>query len=130
MQPIKLAKLFYQKNNTENYQSINSYVEKHFIYVIAANPSGPVKLGISNNPEKRVRQLQTGHADTLYVFHKEPVEQERVKIFERLLHRDNRHMRLRGEWFNMSVEHAISYVLFTIIQYELIPVDVLQRQFS
>jgi hypothetical protein len=30
----------------------------------------------------------------------------------------------------MSVEHDISYVLFTIIQYELIPVDVLQRQFS
>jgi hypothetical protein len=23
MQPIKLAKLFYQKNNTENYQSVN-----------------------------------------------------------------------------------------------------------
>jgi len=98
-----------------------------FIYVISSRLEGPVKLGISFDPDARLRQLQTGHSEILKVFHKEPVDEERVKIFEKLLHRDNRHLRLRGEWFNMKVSHAISYVQFTIIQYDLVPIEKLRK---
>ena len=97
------------------------------MYVIASHPEGPVKLGISADPDSRVRQLQTGHSEQLQVFHREPVNEDRIKLFERLLHRDNRHHRVRGEWFNISVDHAISYVQFTIIQYDLVPIEHLQR---
>jgi hypothetical protein len=99
------------------------------MYVIADDPAGPVKLGISVDPDQRLRQLQTGHAAPLRVFHREPVDAERVKLFERLLHRDNHHHRLRGEWFNLDVARAIAYVQFTIIQYDLVPLDELRRKF-
>jgi hypothetical protein len=95
-----------------------------FIYVIAAVHSectGPVKLGLSNDPDRRVRQLQTGHAEELHVFYRQPVEQDKVHLYERMLHRDNRHHRLRGEWFNMTVEHAICYVKLVLIEYDLEP---------
>jgi hypothetical protein len=82
-----------------------------FLYVIAADPSGPVKLGLSGNPEKRVRQLQTGSALPLVLFHVEEVETSKVKIAERALHRLLGHKRMTGEWFNMSVDQAITEVV-------------------
>lgn len=83
-----------------------------FLYVIASHPSGPVKLGLSRHPEKRVRQLQTGCSEPLSIFHIEEVEEDRVKIAEKALHRLLNHKRVRGEWFDLSVEEAVSEVLF------------------
>jgi hypothetical protein len=100
------------------------------MYVISARPEGPVKLGISADPDQRVRELQTGHPEPLKVLHREPVDLERVRLFERLLHRDNNHHRLHGEWFNLTVEQATAYVIFTIIQYDLETAEDLRRQLS
>ncbi len=91
-----------------------------FLYVIAAYPAGPVKLGLSGDPPRRLRQLQTGQAERLVLHHCEAVEAARGSLLERLLHRDVRHQRQLGEWFAMSVAEAISYVQFTIIQYALV----------
>lgn len=82
-----------------------------FLYVIAARKEGPVKLGLSVHPEKRVRQLQTGSAEQLTIHHVEEVSDERVKLAESALHRLLGHKRLKGEWFNMSVEEAIFEVI-------------------
>jgi T5orf172 domain len=101
-----------------------------FMYVIAANSEGPVKLGISADPDQRVRELQTGHPEPLKVLHREPVDTERVRLFERLLHRDNNHHRLHGEWFDLTVEQATAYVIFTLIEYDLVPIELLRRQLS
>jgi hypothetical protein len=101
-----------------------------FMYVIASNALGPVKLGISADPDQRVRELQTGHPEPLKVLHREPVDVERVRLFERLLHRDNSHHRLRAEWFNMTVEQAIAYVIFTTIEYSLVSTEELRRRLS
>ena len=86
------------------------------LYVIGASPDGPVKLGISVNPERRVGQLQTGCADRLRLFHSEPIGDKAV--FERLLHRDLGYLRGVGEWFNLTVTQAIAHVQFTVIQYD------------
>lgn len=94
---------------------------QRFLYVIAASPAGPVKLGVSNDPERRLRQLQTGHAERLHLFHTEPVDSERSRLFERLLHRDINHHRQHGEWFRLTAEAAILHVQFTIIEYDLEP---------
>jgi hypothetical protein len=93
-------------------------VEPHFIYVIAESEAGPCKLGISNDPSKRVRQLQTGHVGQLRLWHAEPAEAAKVKSLERLLHRDLRHHRVRGEWFNLSVRDATLHIQFTMIAYD------------
>jgi hypothetical protein len=89
-----------------------------YIYVIASSPDGPSKIGISIHPEKRVRQLQTGRDDLLKLFHKEPISIERAQLTERIVHRENRHLRLKGEWFAMPVEHAIQEIRHTMIRFE------------
>jgi hypothetical protein len=86
------------------------------LYVIGASLDGPVKLGISAKPERRVSQLQTGCADRLQLFHSEPIGDK--KLFERLLHRDLGYLRMLGEWFNLTVEQAIAHVQFTVIEYD------------
>ena len=89
-----------------------------FLYVIGAVTDGPVKLGISADPDRRVCQLQTGHSQRLQVYHTEPVQPEKAHLFERLLHKCLRHRRIRGEWFNLSVEQAIADLRFVFIEYD------------
>jgi hypothetical protein len=82
-----------------------------FLYVIAAKKEGPVKLGLSQDPARRVRQLQTGSAELLQIHHTEEVPDDRVRIAESALHQMLGHKRLKGEWFRMSVEEAIAEVI-------------------
>jgi hypothetical protein len=88
------------------------------MYVIGATVNGPLKLGISADPDRRVGQLQTGHAERLHVFHREPVPDDKARLFERLLHRDIGFRRTIGEWFDMTLEQAVAHIQFTIIQYD------------
>lgn len=92
----------------------------HYLYVIAAeaHPHGPCKLGVSADPDQRLRRLQTGHPDRLRVYHREPVDADKVKTLEKLLHRDLHHTRQRGEWFALPVADAVLHVQFTVIQYD------------
>jgi len=94
--------------------------EVSYLYVISekAKDDGPVKLGISNNPDKRLKQLQTAFPGVLEVRYKTAVPSDKVKIFERLLHRDMSFLRLRGEWFSMNVQQAIHQVMYIIMRYE------------
>lgn len=46
------------------------------------------------------------------VFHTEEVDESRVKIAEKALHRLLNHKRIKGEWFDLSVEEAIGEVMF------------------
>jgi len=92
------------------------------MYVIGTNnrPDGPVKLGISADPPRRVGQLQTGHADRLQLFHSELVSDDKARLFERLLHKSLNHKRTRGEWFDVTVEQAIADVQHTVIRYDAV----------
>lgn len=65
-----------------------------------------MKLGFSADPEKRVKQLQTGSSLPLKLFHTEEVDDLRVKVAERALHKIVGMRRISGEWFDMSVEDA------------------------
>lgn len=89
-----------------------------YIYVIAVLEDGPVKIGFSKSPDKRLRQLQTGQADVLRLFHSEPIELDKVHLMEQVVHRENRHRKIKGEWFNMSVEDAILEVRHAMIRFE------------
>jgi hypothetical protein len=89
------------------------------MYVIGPSEDGPVKLGISDDPDRRKAKLQTGHPTRLRVYHQEPIPdgKGKARLLERLLHRDIRHLRALNEWFNLTVEHAIAHIQFTLIQY-------------
>jgi hypothetical protein len=87
------------------------------MYVIGSSEDGPCKLGISVNPDRRLTQLQTGHAARLHLYHQEPVPAPKARLYEQLLHRDVGYERAVGEWFNLTVEEAIAQIQFTLIHY-------------
>lgn len=87
----------------------------HFVYVIASSETGPCKVGITHAPEKRLKQLQTGHPAKLRIWHL--LECEDARRMERIIHDTLKIHRASGEWFHLSVEDAIAEVRFAEIRY-------------
>ena len=87
-----------------------------FLYCIANN-NGMVKFGFSKNPERRVRSLQTGSSEELVLLESIPVPGDRVREYERLLHREFAHLRTRGEWFRITPEDGVAYLSWFQIHY-------------
>lgn len=71
------------------------------IYIIESN--GIYKIGESKNPEKRVKQLQTGNHLYLRLI-KIYDNLEYAKIIERILHTKLDNYRLEGEWFKCDIQ--------------------------
>lgn len=89
-----------------------------FVYVIGPDKEGsPIKIGISGNCEKRLKELQTGHPEKLMIHHKVEVAKDHVRLLERMIHKTNSQSRLAGEWFNLSVEDAKAEVDFAVIRW-------------
>jgi hypothetical protein len=91
------------------------------IYVISSinHNNGPVKIGISDNPDKRVKQLQTAFPEKLEIKYIEPFTTKiKARTFEKYLHKDISHLKSHGEWFSITVQEAINYVKFTVINYD------------
>jgi hypothetical protein len=70
-----------------------------FIYFIQVGDDGPIKIGYSGNPYRRLGQLQTGHPELLRILLMFPGEKED----ELWLHQILKNFRIGGEWF---VNHA------------------------
>lgn len=87
------------------------------IYVIGPK-GGPYKIGFSANPTARLSSLQTGTTDYLILHYKEETDTEIAKVIEKLIHRQLAHKRIRGEWFDVSLEEAIGEVRFAFIRWE------------
>lgn len=88
-----------------------------FVYAIASSDK-TVKIGYSADPERRLRQLQTGHERRLALIHTEKVEPDRAPVLERLIHDANRHLRMTGEWFALTHQQAIAEIQFAVIRYD------------
>lgn len=65
------------------------------IYFIQAEDSKAIKIGIADNPQRRLAALATGSAEPLTLLG----VQHGVKADEIDLHRRFRSLRLKGEWF-------------------------------
>ena len=87
-----------------------------FLYCIA-NESGSVKFGFSADPVRRLSSLQTGSSESLHLLETVAVPQDRVREYERLLHREFAHLRCRGEWFAIRAEDAVAYLTWFEIHY-------------
>ena len=90
---------------------------KRYIYVIASDRDGPVKVGVSNDPAKRLAQLQTGHDKLLQLFAAEECLASHALALETVIHRQLGYLRLVGEWFSLDVDSAIAEVQFAIIRF-------------
>lgn len=66
-----------------------------FVYFIQAGHDGPIKIGIADDPEQRVRELQTGNPFRLEIRRVVPGGVGG----EQALHALFAHVQLEGEWF-------------------------------
>lgn len=64
-------------------------------FIQQGDEHGPIKIGWSSNPERRLRALQLASAGPLRLLRKIHGCSGR----EHVLHHRFRHLRLRGEWF-------------------------------
>lgn len=77
-----------------------SYREEGYVYFLHNPETDTIKIGYSKNPKRRIRSLQTANS----------AELETLKIvegdegYERSLHRQFSHLRIRGEWFRADYE--------------------------
>lgn len=66
-----------------------------FVYFIQAGADGPIKIGVADDPEKRLNELQIGNHAELFLRARRPGGLE----LERELHARFWNTRVRGEWF-------------------------------
>jgi predicted GIY-YIG superfamily endonuclease len=77
-----------------------------FVYAIREEDTGNIKLGISRNPEARLKQLQTGNSSKLtLVGYREAKNKFKD---EKALHQRNEALRIHGEWFSSEVQNTIN----------------------
>ncbi|MBO4622301.1 MAG: GIY-YIG nuclease family protein [Bacilli bacterium] len=94
---------------------------RDYIYIIS-NDLGYIKVGVSNNPERRVKQLQTGNEHKLTLLFKEEFNCTRKHLLsiEKDLHKQLRSMSTRcvGEWFFLD-KYKMDSIKNTIIFYRI-----------
>lgn len=87
-----------------------------YIYVIGDNAS-PYKIGFTKNPDKRLKSLQTGNPRKLSMLYKEEINENEIKYIEKQIHKELKRKQVSGEWFNISLEDAISEIKYARIKY-------------
>lgn len=88
-----------------------------YIYIIGSdNP--PYKIGISKNPELRLKNIQTGHPHKLQILELRETDSKRTKLLESVIHKHLNNYRMTGEWFDIPLEKAILHVDYALIRYE------------
>jgi len=73
------------------------------VYFVQAGESGPVKIGVTQNIEDRVVNLQTGNPEKINVMRALTLRsKEDAFNLESKLHNKFKDVRLNGEWFKYS----------------------------
>lgn len=92
-----------------------------YVYIIS-NDLGYIKVGVSKNPERRVKQLQTGNEHKLTLLFKEEFNCTRSHLLriEKDLHKQLRSISTKciGEWFFLD-ENKMDSIKNTIIFYRI-----------
>ena len=73
-----------------------------FVYAIREVETGNIKLGISKDPEKRIKYLQIGNSGELELIGM--FKAENGFKDERAIHDKNSDKKIRGEWFHKGVD--------------------------
>jgi len=83
--------------------------KRNFVYILSNSDNGYLKIGVSNNVDKRISQLQTGSWAELSVEYRSMVCSNSFDI-ESTVHEKLRSKRVRGEWYDVSISDAISLI--------------------
>lgn len=90
------------------------------IYIISDGEL--VKIGYSQNPTKRLKQLQTGHPKTLKLiktFDYQPQGIMTERLMEKRIHHLLRRFKVRhkGEWFNCNDYDSLINIINSILSH-------------
>ncbi len=89
-------------------------VSPHFLYVLHV-PSGAIKIGITQNVDKRVRAIQTANHEKITVALRIKMPSyEIASAFELLLHRRYNNKRIHLEWFSVDPQEVRQDIIFAI----------------
>tara|TARA_R110002073_G_scaffold49025_2_gene131419 strand:+ start:584 stop:826 length:243 start_codon:yes stop_codon:yes gene_type:complete len=69
------------------------------------------KIGVSNNPEKRLKAVQTGNPNVVSLEHYE--ERDNPHLVEKYLHSRFQSNRVEGEWFKDLTLNEIRIAMIT-----------------
>lgn len=87
-----------------------------YIYVIGGD-APPYKIGISKDPQRRLKSLQTGHPYPLKIHHIEETDISMTKLLETTIHRHLKLHKTKGEWFDVSLENLLLDLRYVIMRY-------------
>ena len=87
-----------------------------FIYIIGSDQA-PYKVGISRDPIKRLRSLQTGHPYPLQLHYTKETDICKTKLFETVIHLHLKMHKTSGEWFDVILANLILDVEYAIMRY-------------
>ena len=89
--------------------------EGGFVYIIS-DGCGGFKVGVSVNPEKRLKTMQTGNRKTLILEHYE----HKLKPYkvEKVVHQSLAKYRTKGEWFEECTLRDIRIALMLCTEYD------------
>ena len=74
------------------------------VYFIRSGKKGDIKIGKSNDPEKRMAELQTGNPKILRLIATIPCKSEQEAFdLEKALHKTFKSRWLHGEWFHRNI---------------------------
>jgi hypothetical protein len=79
------------------------------VYMIRAGADGPVKIGVTNNPLRRLHALRTGHAESLRLIR----VLDGGESVEKALHARFAAHRKSGEWFGFAPEMLAADIGYT-----------------
>ncbi len=83
---------------------VDSIEEEGYVYYIQEIETGNIKIGVSKDPERRLKQLQIGNSSNLKLIKTEQYK-NRYEAFNReyYLHCANDDSNIHGEWFDSKV---------------------------
>ena len=86
---------------------------KQYVYIIKCG-NDRVKIGISNNPSKRLEQIQTGNPDKCELV--SAYQSDDARETETILHSLLSDCRLEGEWFKCSPKklHSLKFIFLVL----------------
>jgi hypothetical protein len=89
--------------------------DTHVYLISEAGDEGPIKVGISHGPRKRLLGFQTANPFELRIVHSFPMPSRAIaKEIERSFHETQKEHRLRGEWFDLSAGDALVILCMAI----------------
>lgn len=76
------------------------------VYLAFENKEGRYKIGVSKNPDKRLKQLQVGNSEQIILVH--TYYSEYAYKIEKALHRS--YKKIQGEWYYLSMDEVSQFL--------------------